>query len=130
MYQRPQDGNHYLNISLFLVDRPRNEASVFLLLSVFPGTLPKVQYLHLRGKALNILPEHSPEAQQCLSQAIKHDPSLVDAWNALGECYWKAGNVQQAYDCFAGALMHVRGFMTCHVIVSSKLICHMHTVQE
>ena len=71
------------------------------------GTLPKVQYWYLRGKALNVLPDHSPEAEQCLSRAIKHDPSLVDAWNALGECYWKAGNVQQAYDCFTGALMHV-----------------------
>ena len=122
MYQRPQE-----TIILISVHRPGNEGSVCLLLSVFPGTLPKVQYLHLRGKALNVLPEHSPEAQQCLSQAIKHDPSLVDAWNALGECYWKAGNVQQAYDCFAGALMHVRGFMTCHVIVSSKLTCHTHS---
>lgn len=95
--------------------------------SVFPGSLPKVQYLHLRGKALNVLSEHSPEAQQCLSQAIKHDPSLVDAWNALGECYWKAGNVQQAYDCFAGALMHVREFMTCRGAVLSKLLSLTHS---
>lgn len=76
------------------------------LLEQLKDSLPKVQYWALRGKALNILPEHSPEAEQSLSRAIKHDPSLVDAWNALGESYWKAGKVQQAHDCFTGSLEH------------------------
>lgn len=75
-------------------------------------SLPKVQHWYLRGKALNILPDHSPEAEQCLSRAVKNDPSLVDAWNMLGECYWKAGNVKQAHDCFVGSLAYVRTIRT------------------
>lgn len=74
------------------------------LLDQLQGSLPRQKFLYLRGKALNVLPEHSPEAEQCLSRAVKQDPTLVDAWNCLGECYWKAGNVTQAYNCFKGAL--------------------------
>ena len=69
--------------------------------------LPKVQYLSLKGRALNILPEFSKEAEECLSKAVKQDPSLVEAWCSLGESYWKASNVQQAHDCFKGSLAHV-----------------------
>ena len=54
-----------------------------------------------------MLPDHSHKAEQCLSRAIKRAPSLVDAWNALGVCYWKAKNMQQAYDCFNEDLVHV-----------------------
>ncbi len=74
-------------------------------------TLSKVQYLRLKGRALNVLPDHSQEAEACLSQAIKHDPSLEETWNALGESYWKAGKIQQAHDCFSSSLAHVSGCM-------------------
>lgn len=79
---------------------------------MFPDTVPKVQVWCLRGRALNILPDHSQEAQDILSKAIKHDPTLVLAWNDLGETYWKAGNVQQAHDCFVGSLSHVCVYST------------------
>ena len=59
------------------------------------------------GGGLNILPDHRPEAEQFLFQAIKRNPSLVDAWNCLGECYWKCGNLQEAHHCFTGAIAHV-----------------------
>lgn len=77
------------------------------LLDSLQSTIPKVDYWFLRGRALNIQPDYSAEAEQCLSKAIKHNPSLVGAWCALGECYWKAGNIQQAHDCFTGSLQHV-----------------------
>ena len=77
------------------------------LLDSLQGSLPKVQYWSLKGRALNVLTEHSSEAEECLSRAVKHDPTLVEAWIALGENYWKAGNVQQAHDCFMGSLAHV-----------------------
>lgn len=79
------------------------------LVSHTTDSIPKVHYWSLKGRALNILPEHSQEAETCLSQAIKHDPTLIETWNALGESYWKAGNIQQAHNCFTGSLAHVRG---------------------
>lgn len=32
---------------------------------------------------------------------MKLVPTNVDAWNALGHCYWKRGDLQQAVSCFA-----------------------------
>ena len=62
----------------------------------------------LRGKALNVKPEYDPVAQDALSKAVKLEPRLVEAWNCLGECYWKKGDVEAAKNCFTGALGHVR----------------------
>ena len=83
-------------------------------------SLPKEQYWSLKGRALNILPEHSPEAEDYLARATKHDPSKVDTWNALGESYWKAGKVQLAHDCFAGSLAHVMCVWAC---VHAYVVC-------
>lgn len=62
--------------------------------------------LFLRGKALNVMPDYDPLAQDSLSRAVKLDPKLVEAWNCLGECYWKCGQVEAARNCFVGALNH------------------------
>lgn len=67
----------------------------------------KSEFLLLRGRALNILPEFSPEAYDCLSKAVKLDPKLVEAWNHLGECYWKKRDIMNAKNCFTGALNYV-----------------------
>ncbi|XP_071823555.1 tetratricopeptide repeat protein 5-like isoform X2 [Apostichopus japonicus] len=64
----------------------------------------KSEFLLLKGRALNILPEFSPEALDCLSKAVKLDPKLVEAWNHLGECYWKKKDIENARNCFTGAL--------------------------
>ena len=61
-----------------------------------------------RGRALNVMPEFSSEALECLSKAVKLDPKLVEAWNQLGECYWKNKDIEAARNCFNGALNHVR----------------------
>ena len=67
----------------------------------------KAHYFYLCGKTLNVLPNYDPQAQEALSRAVKLDPLLVDAWNALGECLWKKGDIEAAKNCFTGALEHV-----------------------
>ncbi|EDO45981.1 predicted protein [Nematostella vectensis] len=62
--------------------------------------------LYLRGKALNVKSEYDSMAEDALTKAVKLEPKLVEAWNCLGECYWKKGNVAAARNCFVGALSH------------------------
>ncbi|XP_014661430.1 PREDICTED: tetratricopeptide repeat protein 5-like [Priapulus caudatus] len=66
--------------------------------------LPRAEMLYLEGKALNVTSSHNPEAQDALAKAVKLNPRLVEAWNQLGECYWKQGDMQGAHNCFTGAL--------------------------
>merc|ERR1712241_88573 len=66
----------------------------------------KAHRTYLKGRTLNVVPDHSPEAEQLLSKAVKLEPNLVDAWIELGECYWKRGDVETAKTCFEGALSH------------------------
>lgn len=67
----------------------------------------KSEYFYLLGKTLNVMPNYDPQAQEVLSRAVKLNPKLVDAWNCLGECLWKKGDVEAAKNCFTGALEHV-----------------------
>ncbi|XP_046511104.1 tetratricopeptide repeat protein 5 [Equus quagga] len=68
----------------------------------------KAQILMLTGKALNVTPDYSPKAEELLSKAVKLEPNLVEAWNQLGEVYWKKGDVAAAHTCFSGALTHCK----------------------
>ncbi|XP_054421163.1 tetratricopeptide repeat protein 5 [Pteronotus mesoamericanus] len=68
----------------------------------------KAQVLMLTGKALNVTPDYSPKAEELLSKAVKLEPNLVEAWNQLGEVYWKKGDVAAAHTCFSGALTHCK----------------------
>ncbi|KAL0602917.1 Tetratricopeptide repeat protein 5 [Plecturocebus cupreus] len=68
----------------------------------------KAQVLMLTGKVLNVTPDYSPKAEELLSKAVKLEPQLVEAWNQLGEVYWKKGDVAAAHTCFKGALTHCR----------------------
>ena len=67
----------------------------------------QAEFLMHRGRALNVLPSYSKEAEDCLSKAVKLDPKLAEAWVYLGECYWKNADVESARNCFVGALNHV-----------------------
>ncbi|OQR70731.1 tetratricopeptide repeat protein 5-like [Tropilaelaps mercedesae] len=40
--------------------------------------------------------------------AVKMNPMLSDAWNELGECYYKAGQADKALNCFQCVLKHVQ----------------------
>lgn len=53
------------------------------------------------------MPQYSKEAEEVLSRAVKLDPKHVDAWNELGESYWKKDEIEEAKNCFSGALLHV-----------------------
>lgn len=64
----------------------------------------------LRGRALNIMPQYSKEAEELLSKAVKLDPKLAEAWVYLGECYWKKNEIESARNCFVGSLGHVSLF--------------------
>ncbi|XP_073693535.1 tetratricopeptide repeat protein 5 [Garra rufa] len=61
------------------------------------------QFLLLRGRCLNVAPEFSQTAEECLSRAVKLEPGLVEGWNTLGEQYWKKGDLTAAKTCFTGA---------------------------
>ena len=69
--------------------------------------LSREQFAYLRGRALNVLSEHSPEAERLLVSVVKRDPTLAGAWVCLGESYWKKGHIQQAHDCFTSSITHV-----------------------
>ncbi|RVE53033.1 hypothetical protein evm_002331 [Chilo suppressalis] len=68
----------------------------------------RANFLYLKGRCYNINPVYDARATQCLSKAVKLNPHLVDAWNELGECYWKNMNVKEAKASFEGALKHER----------------------
>lgn len=77
---------------------------------MFDSTLTNSQkafYYYLRGHLYNVLPFYSALAEENLAQAIKKNPTLIEAWNSLGECYWKKGDVIAAKDCFEGAIAYV-----------------------
>ena len=61
-----------------------------------------------KGRALNVTGIYNQEANDLLSKAVKLDPKLVDAWIHLSESYWAAKKVEDAKNCFLGALQHVR----------------------
>ena len=64
----------------------------------------KATFFYLRGKALNVVQDYDPQALDCLSKAVKLDPGMVEAWNELGECYWKNKDIDAAKNCFTGAI--------------------------
>ncbi|CAB4054697.1 unnamed protein product, partial [Lepeophtheirus salmonis] len=64
----------------------------------------KAKTLYERGRALNVEEEYNSESEKLLAKAVKLDPSIIDAWNHLGECYWKKGDLNNAKICFEGAL--------------------------
>ena len=74
----------------------------------FKDSIPqKAEILMLQGKTLNVLARYDPVAQEALEKAVKLDPRLVEAWIQLGEVYWKNNRVEDAKNCFTGALNHV-----------------------
>ena len=80
---------------------------------------------YLRGKAAACGREghNSAHAERLLGDAVKLEPTLVCAWNALGECYWQRGDLEEARGCFIGALAHeVNATSLCHL----SMLLRMH----
>ncbi|XP_059649646.1 uncharacterized protein LOC132295391 isoform X2 [Cornus florida] len=59
---------------------------------------------YLRGKVLDVFPDHRKEAEDHLSKAVKLNPSLADAWLCLGNSIWKKGDLLSAMNCYKLAL--------------------------
>ena len=68
--------------------------------------------LLLRGKAFNALENYDADAKATLQKAVKRDPNSIDAWNCLGECYYKKKSFTQAKQCFERALSKERNKTT------------------
>jgi len=68
----------------------------------------KAKFYMLKGRALNIKSEFDAEAFEYLTKSIKLNPNLVEAWNELGACYWKKGDVAAAKNCFQSAMEKVK----------------------
>ncbi|XP_071564719.1 tetratricopeptide repeat protein 5 [Temnothorax nylanderi] len=68
----------------------------------------RAKYYYLKGKALNVVDHVIPQAEELLSKAVKLEPKFIEAWNELGEYYWKNDDIKQAKNCFVGALQHDR----------------------
>lgn len=64
----------------------------------------RAAFEYLRGKILDVFPDHKKEAEDHLSKAVKLNPSLADAWLCLGNCIWKKGDLSSAKNCFNLAL--------------------------
>ena len=62
-------------------------------------------YLVLVGRAHNVIPEYSQKSFDALSKAVKLDPKCYDAWNYLGECYWKQRDFESSRNCFIKSLI-------------------------
>ncbi|XP_061403068.1 tetratricopeptide repeat protein 5 [Lethenteron reissneri] len=91
------------------VESRRTEAlSLLAELEGLTGAGDRAGFLALRGRALNVVPDYEAEAEAALSRAVKLRPALVDAWNELGDVYWKKGDVAAATSCLEGALAHCR----------------------
>lgn len=59
----------------------------------------------LQGKGIALLMLHKPnDAAKSLIDAVKMDPSLWRAWNALGELYNSRHDWPQAHQCYEAAL--------------------------
>lgn len=57
----------------------------------------------VRGRARDARLEFDPVAESELSRAVKLRPNDVDAWNALGDVFWKKKDRASAADCYRRA---------------------------
>ena len=64
-------------------------------------------YFYLLGKAYNVENDYNAKAEELLSKAVKLNPHLIDAWNNLGDVYFKKGCITEAKNCFLNALKKV-----------------------
>lgn len=64
----------------------------------------RASFLILMGKAYNVMPEFNQTACDSLKKATKLDPKSVEAWNYLGECYWKKRDFKMCRICFEQSL--------------------------
>eukprot|EP00164_Ancoracysta_twista_P011941 GFYU01018598.1.p1 GENE.GFYU01018598.1~~GFYU01018598.1.p1 ORF type:complete len:439 (-),score=70.47 GFYU01018598.1:177-1493(-) len=64
----------------------------------------KAMALYMQGKAFSCVETKLGDAITLLSKAVKLDPTIVDGWNALGQCFWKRSDLANARNCFKCAI--------------------------
>ena len=64
----------------------------------------KADLLYLRGRALDFLPEYTKQSEDLLSKSLKLLPTKREAWDALGQVYWKKNDLPAAKNCFESSL--------------------------
>lgn len=67
----------------------------------------RAKYLYIKGRCFNVVPEYDPRALECFSKAVKLNPNMIEAWNELGESYWKNMNIKESLACLEGSLKRV-----------------------
>ena len=60
--------------------------------------------MYLRGRILVFLPEYTKQAEDFLSKSLKLIPTNREAWDALGQVYWKKNDLAAAKNCFESSL--------------------------
>ncbi|XP_063615605.1 tetratricopeptide repeat protein 5-like, partial [Penaeus indicus] len=90
--KKNQDVHRQIKKTLQLIDSHKDEI----------GPESKGELYFLRGRVLNATPEYSAEAEEELGKATRFN--LPDAWNELGECQYKKGDLSGAQTCFEKAL--------------------------
>ena len=53
---------------------------------------------------LDFLPEYTKQAEDLLSKSLKLMPTKKEAWDALGNVYWKKRDLDAAKKCFESSL--------------------------
>jgi len=69
-----------------------------------PPTSTHAKACCIKGRAYSFMVGQERQAEELLSKALKLNPQLVEAWNALGEVYWNQQNYTQARTSFEQAL--------------------------
>jgi tetratricopeptide (TPR) repeat protein len=64
----------------------------------------QVQGFFLKGRAASLVAGQEAASEALLSKALKLDPKMLAAWNALGEVYWNLQNYRKARECFEQAV--------------------------
>ena len=81
----------------------QSTATDFQTLTIDASTHPTTTHLlYLHGKALTCPETYNPLAETLLIKACKTYPGTAPAtyWNALAECFWKKGSLQEAVGCY------------------------------
>ena len=94
-------------------DARQNSAALLTMLDAIPAAADsrreRALRSFIRGRILDegegSAGDHVAEAEAELSRAVKMDPMLGGAWNQLGTCMWKKGDVQLAHDCWQNTLL-------------------------
>lgn len=70
----------------------------------------KATYLYIRGRLLNVFDGYHQGAENNLAKSVKFNPSFIGAWNELGECYYKKGDLESSRKCFQWANSVVKNY--------------------